>query len=48
MITYYTQSGESLADLCNEMQLENPEYLREYHNQNCLLSERFEGDLAQE
>lgn len=47
MITYYTQSGESLADLCNEMQLENPEYLREYHNQNCLLSERFEGDLAQ-
>lgn len=46
MIIYYTKSGQSLADLCNEIQLENPEYLKEYHNQNCSLSERFEGDIA--
>ncbi|MDR4954241.1 hypothetical protein REB14_18835 [Chryseobacterium sp. ES2] len=47
MIIYYTKSGQSLADLCNEIQLENPEYLREYHNQNCSLSERFTGDIVQ-
>lgn len=47
MIIYYTKSGQSLADLCNEMQLENPEYLRGYHNQKCPLSERFDGDIVQ-
>lgn len=47
MILYYTKSGQSLADLCNEIQLENPEYLRDYHNQNCLLSERFTDDIVQ-
>jgi len=47
MIIYYTKSGQSLADLCNEIQLENPEYLRDYHNQNCSLSERFTGDIVQ-
>lgn len=47
MIIYYTQSGQSLSDLCNEIQLENPEYLRDYHNQNCSFSERFEGDIVQ-
>lgn len=47
MIIYYTQSGQSLADLCNEIQLENPEYLKEYHNRNCSLSERFDGDIVQ-
>lgn len=47
MIIYYTQSGQSLADLCNEIQLENPEYLRDYHNQNCSLSERLNGDIVQ-
>ena len=47
MIIYYTQLGQSLSDLCNEIQLENPEYLRDYHNQNCSLSERFEGDIVQ-
>ncbi len=29
------------------LQLENPEYLREYHNQNCSLSERLEDDIVQ-
>ena len=47
MIIYYTQSGQSLADLCNEIQLENPKYLRDYHNRNCSLSERFDGDIVQ-
>lgn len=47
MIIYYTQSGQSLSDLCNEIQLENPEYLKEYHNQNCSFSDRFDGDIVQ-
>lgn len=47
MIIYYTQSGQSLADLCSEIQLENPKYLRDYHNRNCSLSERFDGDIVQ-
>ncbi|WP_347218302.1 hypothetical protein [Chryseobacterium sp.] len=47
MIIYYTKSGQSLADLCNEIQLENPEYLKDYHNQNCPLSEHFDGDIVQ-
>lgn len=47
MIIYYSQSGQSLADLCHEIQLENPGYLRDYHNQHCSLSEHFEGDIVQ-
>lgn len=46
MMIYYTKSGQSLADLCNELQIENPEYLKEYHNQNCSLTERWEGDIV--
>ncbi|MBP2615841.1 hypothetical protein [Chryseobacterium jejuense] len=47
MIIYYVKEGQSLVDLCHEVQLENPEYLRDYHNQNCPLSECFEGDIVQ-
>ncbi|SDI83863.1 hypothetical protein [Chryseobacterium jejuense] len=46
MIIYYTKEGQSLVDLCHEVQLENPEYLRDYHHQNCSLSERFKDDLT--
>lgn len=46
MIIYYAKEGQSLVDLCHEIQLENPEYLRDYHHQNCSLSERFEDDLT--
>ncbi|WP_426478513.1 hypothetical protein ACP3T3_03340 [Chryseobacterium sp. CBSDS_008] len=47
MIIYYAKSGQSLADLCNEIRLENPEYLRDYHNQKCSKLERFDGDILQ-
>jgi hypothetical protein len=47
MIIYHVKEGQSLVDLCNEIQLENPEYLKEYHNQTCPLSERFDGDIVQ-
>ncbi|WP_336963226.1 hypothetical protein [Chryseobacterium contaminans] len=47
MIIYYVKEGQSFADLCNEIQLENPECLKEYHNRNCSLSERFTGDIVQ-
>ncbi|WP_250255119.1 hypothetical protein [Chryseobacterium sp. Marseille-Q3244] len=46
MIIYYVKERQSLVELCRELQLENPEYLKEYHNQNCSLTERFEGDLT--
>lgn len=47
MILYFTKPGQSLTDLCNEIQFENPEYLKDYHNQRCSLSERFNGDIVQ-
>ncbi|RXM63397.1 hypothetical protein [Chryseobacterium sp. CH1] len=46
MIIYYVKKGQSFVDLCNEVQLENPDYLRDYHNQKCSLSERLEDDLT--
>lgn len=46
MIIYYVKEGQSLVDLCHEIQLENTEYLRDYHHKNCSLSERFEDDLT--
>ncbi|MEJ5106566.1 hypothetical protein [Chryseobacterium sp. MYb328] len=47
MINYYVKEGQSLVDLCHEIQLENPEYLKEYHNQNCSLTERLKDDIVQ-
>lgn len=47
MIIYYVKEGQSFADLCHEIQLENPEYLKDYHNQHCSLSERFDSDIVQ-
>ncbi|UHO37079.1 hypothetical protein H5J24_15090 [Chryseobacterium capnotolerans] len=47
MIIYYVKEGQSLVDLCHEIQLENPEYLKEYNNQHCSFSERFDGDIVQ-
>ncbi|MGE8552858.1 MAG: hypothetical protein ACN6OB_02840 [Chryseobacterium jejuense] len=46
MIIYYVKEGQSLVDLCHEVQLENSEYLRDYHHQNCSLSERFENEIV--
>ncbi|BAP30511.1 uncharacterized protein CHSO_1474 [Chryseobacterium sp. StRB126] len=46
MIIYYVKEGQSLVDLCHEVQVENPEYLRDYHHQNCSLSERFEDEIV--
>ncbi|MDM1553121.1 MULTISPECIES: hypothetical protein [Chryseobacterium] len=46
MIIYYVKEGQSLVDLCHEIWLENTEYLRDYHHQNCSLSERFDDDLT--
>ncbi|WP_185290888.1 hypothetical protein [Chryseobacterium lactis] len=42
---YYVKSGQSLADLCDQLHIENVKYLKDYHNQNCSLSDRFEGDI---
>lgn len=45
MIIYYVKEGQSLVILCHELRLENPEYLRAYHHQNCTLPECFEDDI---
>jgi hypothetical protein len=45
---YYVKPGQSLADLCDQLHIENVKYLKDYHNQNCSLSDRFEVILSPE
>ncbi|MBD3906473.1 hypothetical protein NAL32_17300 [Chryseobacterium sp. Ch-15] len=45
MMTYTVKSGQTLAELCEELHLENPEYLRDFHNKNCPPAECCEGDI---
>ncbi|MCS3529771.1 hypothetical protein [Chryseobacterium sp. JUb7] len=35
MIVHFILSGETLESISEEIQLENPKYLKEYHNQRC-------------
>lgn len=44
MMIYNTKFGQTLAQICDEIHLENPDYLRDFHNKNCPLTESFEGD----
>lgn len=41
---YNTKFGQTLAQICDEIHLENPDYLRDFHNKNCPLPECFESD----
>lgn len=37
--------GQTLAGLCEELRIENPQYLLDFHNRHCPLAERCEGNL---
>ena len=32
---YNVKPGQNLAEICDEIHLENPDYLRDFHNKNC-------------
>lgn len=42
---YNVKPGQNLAEICDEIHLENPDYLRDFHNKNCPLTEYIEGIL---
>ncbi len=43
----YVLAGQTLAGLSDELRIENPDYLREYHNENCSLVEHFDEDIEE-
>ncbi|OPB84974.1 hypothetical protein [Elizabethkingia ursingii] len=45
MMIYNVKPGQNLAEICDEIHLENPDYLRDFHNKNCPLTEYIEGDI---
>ncbi|WP_292010902.1 hypothetical protein [Chryseobacterium sp.] len=45
MIPHFVLPGETLESISEEIQLENPQYLKEYHNQHCARQERIEEEL---
>ncbi|MDR2238603.1 MAG: hypothetical protein LBE92_20935 [Chryseobacterium sp.] len=47
MIYYFIKNSQSLSDVCHELHIENVEYLKEYHNQHCAVSERIQDDIHQ-
>lgn len=44
MMIYNVRQGQTLAEICEEIHLENPGYLMDFHNQNCPASERFQDN----
>jgi hypothetical protein len=45
MITYIALPNDSLEKIASDLKIENPIYLREFHNIHCAKHERFFGDL---
>ncbi|MDR2230156.1 MAG: hypothetical protein LBE39_11875 [Flavobacteriaceae bacterium] len=45
MMIYNVRPGQTFAEICEEIHLENPDYLRDFHNTNCSLTEHFEGNI---
>ncbi len=44
-MVYRLFPGQTLAGLCEELRIENPEYLLDFHNRHCPAAERSEGNL---
>ncbi|MCD0478907.1 hypothetical protein LPB90_10590 [Chryseobacterium sp. LC2016-29] len=44
MMINLVRPDQTLAELCDELRLENPDYLRDFHNKNCHPTERIEGN----
>ncbi|CAA7195195.1 hypothetical protein [Chryseobacterium potabilaquae] len=47
MIIYNVELGRRFSEISDELHLENPRYLRDFHNENCPLMERYEGDMIE-
>ncbi len=45
MITYITLPGDTLEKLSDDLKIENPKYIKEFHNTHCPKHERFQDDL---
>ncbi|WP_042720534.1 hypothetical protein [Flavobacterium sp. B17] len=45
MIVHFILSGETLESISEEIQLENPEYLKEFHNKYCAREDFIYDDL---
>ncbi|MDH6252776.1 hypothetical protein M2347_002503 [Chryseobacterium sp. H1D6B] len=45
MIIHFIHSGETLESIAEEIKLENPKYLKEYHNQRCAREDYIEDKL---
>ncbi|RKS97395.1 hypothetical protein [Chryseobacterium defluvii] len=45
MIIHFILPGETLQSISDEIQLENAEYLKEYHNERCGREERIDNEL---
>ncbi|WP_426276127.1 hypothetical protein ACN9MN_14755 [Chryseobacterium sp. S-02] len=45
MITHITLANDSLEKIASDLKIENPIYLREFHNTHCAKHERFYTDL---
>lgn len=43
---YNAKPGQTLAEICDGIRLENPNYLRDFHNKNCSLLDYIEGDIS--
>ncbi|KIC62213.1 hypothetical protein [Chryseobacterium taiwanense] len=45
MITYIALPGDTLEKISSDLKVENPIYLREFHNTHCAKHERFHADI---
>lgn len=45
MITYITLPGDTLEKISSDLKIENPIYIREFHNIHCAKHERFHADI---
>lgn len=46
MIVHFILPGETLQSISDEIKLENPKYLKEYHNEHCGRNERIGNELS--
>ncbi|WP_407480973.1 hypothetical protein [Elizabethkingia meningoseptica] len=43
---YNAKPGQTLAEICDGIRLENPNYLKDFHNKNCSFLDYIEGDIS--
>lgn len=45
MITYIALPGDTLEKISSDLKIENPKYIRDFHNSHCAKHERFHNDI---